>query len=157
MKIRIAVVVLALACLGVFVATVQIPPAVSPEGRIIRPASIVPAEVAALSGVWEGIGPDAIPSRLVVEDVHENWATILFAWGDNSHGQSAGGSLRAKAKVLPSGGLYWRQVGGVSFHLAPDRTTLVVTLDKGGRESVRLMRRVPAEGAPTVLARDWID
>ncbi|HSB72090.1 MAG TPA: hypothetical protein VLT62_22400 [Candidatus Methylomirabilis sp.] len=157
MKLRIAVVVLALACLGVYVATVQTPPASSPEARIIRPVPSVPAELAALAGIWEGLRPDAFPSRLLVYDVHEDWAAILFTWGNHPDATYGGGSLHARAKVLPGGKLFWRHMGGITFQLSEDWTTLVVCQEVGGREAVGLMRRVLPEGEPAMLAQGGID
>jgi hypothetical protein len=87
MKIRIAILILALACLSGYVATVWSPPAPAPEARMVLPTPDVPAEAAALSGVWEGIGPDSLPIRLVVEKVHKNWATVIYTWGDHPEGQ----------------------------------------------------------------------
>ena len=145
MKIRAFIVVLALACLSGYAVTVWSPP--TQESRIVPPASTVPTELAALSGVWEAIGSTHIPTRLVVENIHSQWATILLAWGDHPEGKFAGGWLRAKAKVLPDGRLFWRPMGEFTFQLSEDWTTIVAKMGHGGREATVLLRKVPSGAA----------
>ncbi len=138
MKFVLSLVALVLAALGVYVIGASYPFATSPDVQVIRPAAGVPIELAALSGIWEGIGPDAVPSRLVVEDIHENWANIRFTWGGFPE-------IRAKARVLPEGGLYWRQTGGITFQLSEDWTTLVAIREQAGKDAVSLLQRMPRE------------
>jgi len=155
MKIRASIVVLALACLSGYVITIWSPRA--RESRILQPSPLVPAELAALSGVWETIGAAHIPTRLVVENVHDQWATILLAWGDHPEGKFASGSLRAKAKVMPDGRLFWRQLGEFTFQLSDDWNTIVAKQDQGSREAVVLLRRVPSDaplGTLTAKAKE---
>jgi hypothetical protein len=87
----------------------------------------------------------------VVENVHDQWVTILLAWGDHPEGKFAAGSLRAKAKVLPQGKLHWRHLGEFTFQLSEDRTTIVAKQDQGGRENVVLLRKVPSDLATGTL------
>ncbi len=151
-----AVVVLVLMSIGGFALTVW-DPLVSPtEGRIIRPAPGDSVEGALLSGVWESTGPGVVPSRLVVEGARDNWATILFAWGNDPNGKYTGGSIRARARLMPDGTLFWRQLGGMTFRLSADRTTLVATREPVEQEIIALLHRVPAEAALSVLSPDEV-
>lgn len=148
MKLPFAAGVLALAGLLVaYTAIVLDSPATRLEARIIRPKPSVLAEMVAPSGVWESIGPDSIRMRLVVENIHEDWATILFVWGDSPDGQLTGGALHARAKVLPDGRLLWHQAGGITYQLSADRTTLLVSQESAGHEVVSFLRWVPSEPA----------
>ena len=71
---------------------------------------VVPA-IGALSGVWEAVGDQVLPRRLVVERLRAHWATVLVGWGDDPAGAFPQGSVRATAKVLPAGQLFVRQPG----------------------------------------------
>jgi len=89
-----------------------------------------------------------------VENVHDQWATILLAWGDDPAGRFASGSLRSRAKVLPDGRLFWRHLGEFTFQLSEDWTTIVAKQGQGGREAVVLMQRVPSDATlGTLTAR----
>jgi hypothetical protein len=178
MKIRVVAVAVAVAsaCLVLFVATVGIslplgdfgntilailsgvvstgeaPAAPDPKTKISQQPSTLPADVAALSGIWEGIGPDALPTRLVVKDIHENWATVLYTWGDHPDGKFQQGWLKVRAKVLPGGKLFWRQPGGFSFQLSEDRTTLVGKRERSGVSAVSLLHRVPSHAPLNLMS-----
>lgn len=152
MKIRIAILILALACLSGYVATLWSPSTPASQPRIVKPTPDLPSDVAALSGVWEGIGPDSLPIRLVVEKVHETWATVMYTWGDHPEGRFQRGWVRVRAKVHPEGKLFWRHPGDFTFQLSEDWTTLVGTRDQGGLRVTSLMRRVPADTALSALS-----
>ena len=154
MKIRIAIVALSLACLGGYVAAVWTHPDPTPQPQIVPPAPDVPAETAALSGVWEGFGPEALPLRLVVEKVHEHWATVTYTWGDHPDGRFQKGWVRVRAKVLPDGKLFWQHPGDFTFQLSEDWTTLVGKREQGGATATSLMRRVPEDAARSTLDTD---
>lgn len=143
MKIRAFIVILALSGLTGYLITVWSPAA--HESRIVQPGPDLPEELTAFSGVWEAFGAPRMPTRLVVENIHDQWATILVAWGDHPEGKFTAGSLRAKAKVLPKGRLHWRHLGEFTFQLSEDRTTIVAKQDQGGRETVVLLRKVPSD------------
>jgi hypothetical protein len=149
MKIRACIVAFALSGLGGYAATAWSPP--TRDSWIVAPAPTVSTDITALSGVWEASGPTHIPTRLVVEQVHDQWATILLAWGDHPEGKFARGSLRAQAKVLPDGRLFWRHLGEFTFQLSEDRTTIVARQDGGGREATVLLRKVPSGTALATL------
>jgi hypothetical protein len=146
--------VLAIISVGAYIATVWGPSGVPPTPRIVQPAPDAPAEVAALSGVWEGLGPDSLPTRLVVEDVHDRWATVVYTWGDHPEGKFYRGWLRVRALVFPGGKLFWRHPGEFVFQLSDDWTTLVGKREQAGRTATSLMRRVPTGTALSALTAD---
>jgi len=154
MKTRTLIVVLALACLSGYVATGWSPSVPAPARTFVEPSPVATTETAALAGVWEGFGPDHLPMRLVVEDVHENWATILYSWGDQPEGMFQRGWVRVRARVLPNGKLFWRHPGEFTFQLSEDWTTLVGKREQGGRTATSLMRRVPSDVALKTLVAD---
>ena len=154
MKIRIAIAILALACLAGYVATVWSPSALRSSLLAGPSAADVPAAVAALSGVWERMGPDDRPARLVVEDLRGHWATVLYAWKAPSEEESPGDWIRVRALVFPDGTLFWRHPGAFTFQLSEDWTTMVGKREQGGTTTYSLMRRVPEETALTALNTD---
>jgi hypothetical protein len=156
MKFQAVIVVFALACLSGVAATGWSPSVPGLEPRIVPPAPDLPSEVGALSGVWEAVGDHAMPSRLVIENLHEHWATVLFAWGDDPAGKFTQGIVRATAKVLANGRLFVRQWRGIRFTLSDDWTTLVGTRDDGDRATTFLMRRAPS-GVPRPLMAEAQD
>jgi hypothetical protein len=143
-KLRIAII--ALADLSGYVVTAWSSPAPMPEAQVVRLAPTFPAEASALSGVWEGIGPDALPARLVVENVHEHWATVHYTCGEHPEGRLHGDWGRVRAWVLPEGKLFWRHPGDFTFQLSEDWATLVGTREQGGIAATSLMRRVLPAG-----------
>lgn len=152
MKVQGVLAVIAIVVGGACVATVVGLSSVPPAPRIVQPTPETPAEAAALSGVWEGIGPDDRPARLVVEDVRGHWATVVYAWSDPPEGTLQRGWFRVRALLFPDGKLFWRHPGEFTFQLSEDWTTLVGKREQGGRTVTSLMRRVPSGTALTALS-----
>ncbi len=152
MKKQTAVVALALLSIGGLALVVWSPQVPPSEERIVRPVPEASADSASMAGVWESVRPGVVPSRLVVEGVRGNWATILFAWESDPNGKYTGGSIRARARLMPDGTLFWHQLGGLTFRLSPDRSTLVTTQEPAGREIIALLHRVPAGVALSALS-----
>jgi hypothetical protein len=144
MKVQGALAVAAIIVGVVLVLAMWSPSSVPPAPRVVEPGPNTSAEVAALSGVWEGLGPDALPIRLVVEEVRDRWATVVYTWGDHPAGKFHRGWLRVRAVVFPGGKLFWRHPGEFVFHLSDDWTTLVGSREQAGRTATSLMRRVSA-------------
>lgn len=151
MDIRTVIPTLALILVAVLLVTVGGPSSAPLAPRIEQSPPDAPANLAALSGVWEGVGPDALPTRLVVEDVHDRWATVVYTWGDHPDGKFHRGWVRVRALVLPDGKLFWRHPGDFTFQISDDLTTLVGKREQGGRTAMSLMRRVPAGVALSAL------
>ncbi len=152
MRTRYVVAAVALLGFGTYLTHLWSPSATPPEVRIVQPVSTLPADRAALSGVWESVGSETIHTRLVVEEIHDQWAAILLVWGDHPEGQYPGGYLRGKAKVQPDGTLHLHQLGEISFRLSEDWNSMIATQERGGRLGVVAMRRVPPETALTALS-----
>ncbi len=143
MKIRIAIILLAIACLAGYVTV-----AWNNSHPLARPTSVarasdVPEAVAALVGTWEGLGSHDLPFRLVIEDIRGRSATVQYSWGDHPKGKFPRGWARVRAFVFPDGRLFWRQPGDFTFQLSEDWTTLIGTREHGGRTATSLLRRAP--------------
>lgn len=154
MKIRAALVIVALVSLSIYITTTWSPLLPAPEAQVVIPVVDVPPDAAALSGIWEGLGPADLPVRLIVDNVHGHWATVRYTWGDQPEGTFHRGWVRARALVFPGGKLFWRHPGDFTFQLADDWTTLVGKREQGGSVATSLMRRVPSDLAPEVLIAD---
>jgi hypothetical protein len=154
MRFRLAYVALAFLCVGIYLIAASNRPPVSPDTRIAQPAPEVPAEIAALSGVWEGLGTDDLPIRLIVESVRGHLASVVYTWGDHPEGKFYRGWLRVRATVSPDGKLFWRHPGEFTFQLSDDWTTLMGKREQAGKTATSLMRRVPPGTALTALSMD---
>ena len=143
MKLRIAIILLGVACLSGFVTTVWNTSNRVSQPNSALPATDVPSVVAALAGTWEGLRPDDLPARLVVKDVRERWATVLYSWGEQPEGKFQKGWVRVRAVVFPDGKLFWRHPGDFTFQLSEDWNILVATREHGGQKATSLLRRMP--------------
>jgi hypothetical protein len=113
-----------------------------PEVRITPPSPDLAAELAAFSGIWEDTQDGVLPSRLVIEKIHGNWATIVYVWADHPTGSFKGGWERVRAKVLPDGKLHWGYPGRFTVEIAKDGTSIEGTKEQAGRSSTFTMRKV---------------
>jgi len=154
MQLRLTYLAIALLCVGIYLVAASTRPAVSPNTQIMQPAPGVPAEMAALSGVWEGLGSEDLPIRLIVESIRGHLASVVYTWGDHPEGKFFRGWLRVRASVSPDGRLYWRHPGEFTFQLSEDWTTLVGKREQGGKTATSLMRRVPTGIALSALSAD---
>jgi hypothetical protein len=100
--------------------------------------------IAALSGSWEGKWSGVVSGRLVVEDIHGKWATILYAWGDHPSEGVRQGEARTRAKILPDGRL---KLGALTFAPSEDGAHLVGRWEQAGLSATVVMTRV-APGTP---------
>jgi hypothetical protein len=154
MRFRLAYVALAFLCVGIYLIAASNRPPVLPDNRITQPTPDVPAETAALSGVWEGLGPEDLPVRLIVESIRGHLANVVYTWGDHPEGKFHRGWLRVRASVSADGKLFWRHPGEFTFQLAEDWSTLTGKREQGGKTATSLMRRVPSGTALTALSMD---
>jgi hypothetical protein len=114
-----------------------------------------PSNFAALAGSWEGMWSGVLSSRLVVEDIHGKWATILYAWGDYPNGGVRQGEARTRVKILPDGRL---QLGALNFAPSDDGAHLIGRWEQAGLSATVVMTRVapgiPANSLTATVATD---
>ena len=79
---------------------------------------------ALLLGRWEGSWDGNLSCRLVVEDIHGKWPSVLYAWGVDQSGGAGQEWVQTRAKILPDGRL---QIGALTFALSEDGVHLVGT------------------------------
>ncbi len=147
MKLRIAIILLGIACLAGYVTVVWNNSDSLSRRHSVARVSDVPEVLAALAGTWEGLGSHDLPFRLVVEGIRGRSASVRYTWGDHPEGKFPPGWHRVRAFVFPDGRLFWRQPGDFTFQLSDDWTTLIGTRQHGGQTATSLLRRVPEETA----------
>jgi hypothetical protein len=116
--------------------------------NIIPPSPDLPKEIAGFSGKWRGTwsyGADAI---LVVEEIHDTWAKVVYSQGDVPRYNVAARFWRFRCKTIPGPKpkLEWTPPGGrpVNFEMR-DSNTLegtqdVVSGDWRGTSTVSMKR-----------------
>lgn len=118
-----------------------------------RDASVAPwpddlkSEVAALVGVWEGKWDAVLPSRLIVEKIDAEWASIVYAWADDPQGRFGRGWTRLQARVGTDGTLRWGYPGLFTFEISEDYAALVGHTPREGRTAEVIMHRVETIGS----------
>lgn len=118
-----------MAVLSAYIAATQL------QGSAVKPMEFSPSqdasptryETRALAGSWQGFSKNDDPIRLVVEEVHSEWALVLFAWGRNADGSRPQWSMRTRAKILPEGRLSVSYPVHLIFTLSEDSRSLVGT------------------------------
>ncbi len=89
--------------------------------------SPIPYETQALAGSWGGFSKNGAPIRLVVKDVHPEWAQVLLAWGRDAEGSNPKGPMWTRAKILPDGRLCISYPAQLVLSLSEDSRILVGT------------------------------
>ncbi len=125
--------------------------AVLPESTISVPAPSLPFETRALSGIWEAKWGMRMPSRLVVERLHPEWANVLVAWGQVPGDGTPNRWMRFRARILPGGRLHLAHPLNLTFTLSDDNLDLIGTSREEPRVSL-LLRRVAPESTLVSLA-----
>ncbi len=110
--------------------------------KITPPAPSVPAEIAAFSGTWEGAWGGTLASRLIVEEVDNQSARVVYAWDDDSQGRFKGGWSRVRAKVSPGPSLEWGSGVQFKFMMGKDRATIDGEREQGGYISTVTMKKM---------------
>ena len=154
-------------------ATVPTPPDV----KIIKPSPSLPHRVAALSGTWEGLWDERLPSRLTVERIGSSSAQVIYAYGVSGVIQ-APGWRRLPAQVSPSGTISWDNSSqganssgrcspgatrchmhwtfSISTNLASIEGRRVVSTDVGNYINLVTMHRAGAGTSAPASLRGWI-
>ncbi|MBI4537625.1 MAG: hypothetical protein HY712_06680 [candidate division NC10 bacterium] len=122
------------------------------ETRIASLSPALASETSGLSGVWEGVWDGQIPSRMVVEQQHPEWATVLLAWGEGKKGSVTPGSMRLRAKVLPDGRIHVDHPVHLTLTLSEDRMNLVGTKGPSDSTVSLLLGRIRPTDALAPLA-----
>ncbi len=111
--------------------------------NITPPATGLPRELSAFSGVWEGTwstpsGP--LPARLIVEAIDGATARLIYANGAGAG--TSPGVFRTTARVLPDNRLRWDSgIGPFTFTMSSDLSTIQGSLDnRTGLSTVVLTR-----------------
>ena len=136
MKSRVGLIVCAIATLAGFSTSGNILAmrTENPEVNLRLPPPDLHPSLAALAGVWEASHPGVSPSRVVVEQINETWATVLHFWPNYRTGRPTGVWQRATARVLPDGELIWGYPVRFRLRATEDSGTLEVI--KGGSASI---------------------
>jgi len=71
------------------------------EINIVVPGPDVPPEIAAFSGRWEGNWDRTLDAILVVTEINQREATVIYAWGDAPEWNTKKGYRKYKAVVIP--------------------------------------------------------
>ena len=69
--------------------------------NIIPPSPDLPKEIAGFSGKWRGIWPWGGDAILVVEEIHDTWAKVVYSQGDVPRYNIPAGYRRFKCEVIP--------------------------------------------------------
>ena len=144
MKLRIPLFACLFVVLGGYLALTSITATTieSPEVELTPPSVDLAPHFAAFSGIWEGSQDRCLPSRLVVEKIHPNWATIVYTWTDHPTGSFKAGWARVRAKALPDGTLRWGYPGRFTVRLVDGGTSLEGKMEQGGSVSTFRMNKV---------------
>jgi hypothetical protein len=138
MKLRIILIVCAIAALvgfNVIGHTRALYPH-DPNVMISSPLPDLHPKLAALTGIWEASLPGIPLSRVVVEKVNENWASVLYFWPNQRTDHPSVTWERIAARVLPDGELRWGYP--VRFSLRANDGVGTLEVYKGsGKERVR--------------------
>jgi hypothetical protein len=111
--------------------------------NIVPPSPGLAPELAAFSGTWAGVWDGVLPSRLTVENIDAESATVVYAWGDDPGGYFKAGWQRYMAQVLPGGKLKFGSADiKFTFALAADRMSIRGERERGGRLNTVTMKKV---------------
>lgn len=112
------------------------------KAKITPAASDLAPELTARRGTWEASNEEVLPNRLTIEEIHSNWATVVYSWADHPTAGLKAGWARVRAKVLPDGTLHWGYPGRFTLKMARDGMSLEGKKEQAGRVSNFTMRKV---------------
>jgi hypothetical protein len=116
---------------------------------IVAPGEEVDRRVRALSGRWHGRWGGSLGSRLVVERIEGDAATVVYAWGDHAGGLFTRGWARREARVLPHGAIRFGEGAVFTFEIDETLDVLRGTRTAGDSvDEVEMRRGDPPEEAP---------
>jgi len=105
--------------------------------NIISPSPDLPKEIAVFSGKWKGTWSHGLDSILVVEEINDAWAQVVWSQGDLPRYDVSAKYFRFKCKVIPGPKpkLEWvfrTGPGGTISFEATDSNTLEGSMSIGG-------------------------
>jgi len=116
-------------------------------------ASPILHETQALAGSWRGFSKNDVPIRLLVKDVHPEWAWVLLAWGEDAERPNPRDSNWMRAKILPDGWLCISYPVHLILTLSEDRRSLVGTTVHADPLASVLLTRTEEKHATIALSR----
>ena len=109
---------------------------------IVPPASSLPPQLKAFSGVWEGVWDGQLASRLTVESIENDSARVIYAWDDQPPYFKAGWG-RYRAKVSPEGKLeFGSSQTRFTFRMSQDLSKIEGEREASGRLNSVTMKKV---------------
>jgi hypothetical protein len=144
MKMRTGLLACLIVLLGGYAVSARnaTPIAVSPDISVVPPSLDLTPELAAFSGVWESSREEVLPSGLIIEEVHPNWATVVYTWTDHPTAGLKAGWMRVRANVLPGGKLRWGFPGRLTVELTHGGSGIEGKREQAGRVSTFTMKKV---------------
>ena len=114
----------------------------TPVALVASPLANLAPELAAFSGTWEASQNGALPSRLVVERITPEWASLVYSRTDLSTEGAGETRERIRAKVLPGGRLRWGYPGRFTIQVGLDGTHIEGTKEQAGKVVTFTMKKV---------------
>jgi hypothetical protein len=130
--------------------------------HVTTPVRTLPRELAAFSGIWQGIANGNLPIRFIIEEIDARSARVVFVWGNAHDGSLSAGWQRYNADVLPGARIAWGRGtssagrdGGCDAHgdacsalrfvltMGADRQTILASRDVVGYPPVTVTLRRP--------------
>lgn len=122
------------------------PTAVTNDVKMTPPGADVDPAIAKLAGPWEGVWeqdtPNALPSRLYVEQFAPDKVTVVYTWGETANGSVRAGWQRLAADIAPDGKITWGTTRKFTFS-AIDDNSIQGTLETAQFTSKITMTRCP--------------
>jgi hypothetical protein len=115
-------------------------PPLPAEAKIWVPAT-VPTAAARWVGIWEGTWDTGIPCRLVVREIADGKANIVYEWRADPQGGAVDGLRRLADVDVPAGILTWGQGPTLTFHVSADGRTLRGEWERDGEVSAVMLRK----------------
>ena len=108
---------------------------------ISSPAENLPSKISALHGSWAGRWGGVLPSQLVIEQIDENQAQIVYTWGESPSEKFQAGWVRSLATISPDGIISWGIETIFRFKIDFENDVLLGTRESAQSKDRIVMRR----------------
>jgi len=105
----------------------------------------LPVSHARWLGIWEGTWDSGVASRLVVREIKQGKASIVYEWSTDPRGVRVSGFRRLADVREAEGTLTWGQAPKLTFRWNADGQTLQGEWERDGMVSLATLRRVAPE------------